>query len=458
MKAAVVSVSIVAGLSACGNKGGELGQWKPTSGYPWAATACVGTSPNVVCIAPSCVTRGANVYCVGGDSDVTYYDSMSSNGLAAWTSTTPYPLVIENATCVTDGDHIYCLGGEIDDGTGAFAPIAGVYVASLSSSGIGPWMESTPLPLTTVSPVCVANGENVFCFAAPAETSGPAGAPTAYFASVSSGGAVGAWAQTSPPPTAVGGCSVIGEHIYCYAAACPETGIYGDCYTPVYLAPLSTSGIGSWSTTARLPTAWPGASATADSFLYYVAAPSFVATASPSGIVDWATTQDFPNSLVPSTCFSDESRLYCISPGTTDSYFAQIGTADPHSLRIENPPPYSVASYLGPAWTQNGGCLSEVNGVTSGAPCFCYSLDCAYVFDCAATAKSSGGCTTTVESPLDTSYNYQMTIWYPCGDPTDAGANCCFQPSDGYSSPVPGWCISTGPNSFIIAGQGGPIE
>lgn len=212
--------------------------------------------------------------------------------------------------------------------------------------------------------------------------------------------------------------------------------------------------------TSRLPAAWPcvygtgGACgyypyATAGSHVYYVAAPSFVADISSAGIGDWATTTDFPDSLLTSTCFSNGTFVFCISPGNNDSYFAQIGVPSAQSIEVENPPPYSVASYLGV-----GGCTVCSNGVCTGAPCFGYSLDFAYVFSCASEAASSKGCTMTADSSL----GYQMTIWYPSAETPYPNTNCSYWPAVGYPSPLYGWCISTGPNSFIIAGEGVPIE
>jgi hypothetical protein len=171
----------------------------------------------------------------------------------------------------------------------------------------------------------------------------------------------------------------------------------------------------------------------------------------------WATTTDFPDSMLASTCFSNGAYVYCISPGNNNSYFAKIGVPSSDSIQVENPPPYSVASYLGPSWTESGSCGESCNGgPLSGGPCMCWTLDCAYVFDCASEAATSKGCTTTVVSTGNTAYNYQMTIWYPCKDTPSSDTNCCYQPNNGcWNSPEYGWCISTGSNSFIISGGGG---
>ncbi len=115
----------------------------------------------------------------------------------------------------------------------------------------------------------------------------------------------------------------------------------------------------------------------------------------------------------------------------------------------QNPPPFVRSQYLVPAWSNGGG--ASVNGV--GAPTFGNDVDEAVVFGCASEAATSAGCTTTVVSPSNTAYNYDMTVWYPCTSPTPAGTNCCFLPAVGYPTPFDDWCTSVGSNSFIIAAE-----
>jgi len=95
----------------------------------------------------------------------------------------------------------------------------------------------------------------------------------------------------------------------------------------------------------------------------------------------------------------------------------------------------------------------SANGVFAGAPCFDKNIDHAIVFNCASAATSPAGCTTTVVSPLDATYDYDLTIWYPCNQTAPTDTNCCYLPAVGYSTPFDAWCISTGSNSFIIAEQ-----
>jgi len=90
-----------------------------------------------------------------------------------------------------------------------------------------------------------------------------------------------------------------------------------------------------------------------------------------------------------------------------------------------------------------------VDGVMAGVPIFRNNIDQAISFDCAADAATPSGCQTTVTSE-DASYDYDMTIWFPCADGNSPTTNCCFQPKLGYSTPFHAWCASTDSGSFII--------
>ena len=274
----------------------------------------------------------------------------------------------------------------------------------------------------------------------------------AYYAPISSSG-VGAWVPTAGPPTGTAGCSSIGGYAYCFGGGnCAPNGPQSDCYSPSYFAPLTANGIGTWKATTELPTAVFAEYATAGSYIYYLSIPVFFASVSADGIGPWATTTNYPGSAYPTACFSSGAYLYCASPEANGSFFAEIGAPNPQALQLENPPPFPRSDYLVPAWNNGGGCGVSVNGVFAGAPCFGDNIDEAVVFNCASQASTPAGCTTTVVSS-DPSYNYDLTVWYPCPNQTPADTNCCFLPALGYPDPFYDWCISIGSDSFIIADQ-----
>lgn len=426
---------------------GELGPWELTADYPLASNSCAGQAPYLYCAEQTCVSSSGYVYCVGGASTSTYYGKLSSTGPGPWTAGADYPAPVTRTSCVVSSDYVYCVGGQVPgaDG-GATSPTAAVYYAPLLSPGIGTWTASTPYPHATSSAQCMVDSGYIYCVSSDAPGTSSV---DAYFAPLSSSG-VGAWAATAGPPARTRGCSSSGGFAYCFGgASCAPP---GDCYSPSYFAPLTASGIGAWTTTTALPTAVSATYASAGSYIYYLSIPVFFASVSADGVGAWKTTTNYPNSVYPTSCFSSGGYLYCASPEASSSYVAQIGVSNPNALHLENPPPFPRSEYLVPAWNHGGGCGVSVNGVSVGAPCFGNNIDDAVVFNCASEAATPAGCTTTVVSS-DTSYNYDLTLWYPCPNPTPTDTNCCFLPSVGYSTPLNDWCISIGSNSFIIADQ-----
>jgi hypothetical protein len=342
------------------------------------------------------------------------------------------------------------VGGSVSAADGGPPSLtADVFYAPLSSAGIGTWAASTHFPHVTFAPNCVTDSGTIYCISA---SSVGAPIPDAYYASISSSG-VGTWAPTTAPPALTEGCSAIGGYVYCFGGgSCPPTAPDSDCYSHSYFAPLTASGIGAWQSTTELPTSVSAEYAAAGNSIYYLSIPVFFASVSAGGIGPWQTTTNYPQSLYPSNCFSSGANLYCGSPVAGGSYFAPIGVPNPKALQLRNPPPFPRSEYLAPAWENGGGGSVSAGGVTAGVPMFDKNIDDAVVFDCAAQASTSAGCTTTVVSS-NTAYNYDMTIWYPCTSPSPAGANCCFLPKVGYSTPFNKWCVSVGSNSFIIAGE-----
>jgi hypothetical protein len=428
---------------------GALGPWALTADYPLAANNCAGAAPNLYCAQQTCVASSGTVYCIGGESTSTYYSQLSSAGLGSWMPTADYPVPVEEESCSVSSDYIFCVGGNIGGAdAGAISPTADVYYAPLSPSGIGAWTASTPYPYAT-APQCMINSGYIYCISA---NSTGVGSPDAYYAPISSSG-VGAWTPTAGPPTWTEGCSSIGGYGYCFGGgSCPPDGPSSDCYSPSYFAPLTPNGIGTWNTTTELPTAVSATYVTAGSYIYYLSIPVFFAAVSADGIGPWETTTNYPDSSYPSDCVSNGGYLYCASPLAGSSYFAQIGAPNPQSLQLEDPPPFPRSEYLIPAWTNGEGCSVSVNGVVAGAPCFGKDIDQAVVFDCASQASTAAGCATTVMSS-NTTYNYDLTIWYPCRNQTPTGTNCCFLPALGYDTALYGWCGAVGSNSFIIGSQ-----
>ncbi len=111
------------------------------------------------------------LYCVGGYVggskyvSSSYYAPISSSGIGAWQSTTSYPILstgysgIAGQSCVISQGYIYCIDGEDNQSN----PVADVFIAPISSSGIGSWQSTTAYPISVVSLSCAVWSGRVYC-------------------------------------------------------------------------------------------------------------------------------------------------------------------------------------------------------------------------------------------------------------------------------------------------------
>lgn len=423
---------------------GQLGPWKTTTSYPINAQGF------------SCAVNRGYAYCVGGyngsETKESFFAPLSEFGVGAWARTTDYPMEVQDERCVASSDYIYCIGGYVNSPNSH--NIAVSYFASLSSSGIGQWASTTAFPYPAPDLRCTTDLGYVYCVSAHYNGTAFTEGGDSYFAQLSANG-IGKWTPSSQMPTMTAGCSGAGDYIYCFGGGpCYPP---GDCSSPSYYASLSSNGVGAFRRTSDLPTAVWANYLAAGSYVYYMSIPIYYAAVSQDGIGSWATTTNYPNSTYPGECFASYSDIYCIGgttfagQSTNDVSYAVIGAPNPSALQLRNPPPFPNAEYLAPAWSGSGGCSVSVNGVFAGAPCFDHNIDDAFVFNCATAAATPSGCTASVVSPSNTAYNYELTIWYPSYNSSLTDVNCKFLPGLGYSSPLYGWCISTGSSSFIIS-------
>jgi hypothetical protein len=254
-----------------------VGSWTEMTDY----AAASGTSGNggIHILGVSCVVYQNDVYCVGGQTLATfgsnppgtdlsnvYYAAISSNGaLSGWTETTDYGassgssgsggVGIEWTSCVQYNGYIYCVAGTTNGGK----IVSDVFYAQLSSSGVGPWTETTDYGAasgTTGSGgvqafqvSCVADSGYIYCAGGADPTS------KVFYAGLSSSG-VGPWTETTDYGAASGTSGSGGVAIS--STACVDSGGYMYCmggevqFTPssyVFYAPLSSSGVGAWTQT-----------------------------------------------------------------------------------------------------------------------------------------------------------------------------------------------------------------
>jgi hypothetical protein len=226
----------------------------------------------------SCVTALGNVYCVGGFDDASADDTNSSfyaqlvsgGGVGTWFYATPYPVAIDSLSCVAGSSMIYCVGGnnETDATNGTVAPSDSAWYAQLSPTGIGAWTRTTSYPSSAFLPSCTGAGGFIYCVGGADPNGNPLG--DAFYASLAPSG-IGQWVPTTgyPLPATGQSCNTAAGYIYCVGGA--TTGGQSIAYTnAVYYAPISSSGIGTWTEAQDYPDSIGTSCAISSGYIYCV--------------------------------------------------------------------------------------------------------------------------------------------------------------------------------------------
>jgi len=246
-----------------------VGPW--TEQIDYGASSGTSGSGGILILGVSCVTYQNYVYCIGGqnlkdinspDQSAVFYAQMSSSGtLGPWVETIDYGATsgsqgtggqnIEWPSCVQSSGYVYCVGGATNSGT-----TSKVYYAQLTSSGVGPWTETTDYGAATGTTgsggiqqfqlSCVANSGYIYCVGGGSQT---------FYAPITSTG-VGAWTESTDYGASSGTTGSGGIRIF--SQACTEDSGYIYCIggtvgqnitSKVFYAPLSSTGIGPWTET-----------------------------------------------------------------------------------------------------------------------------------------------------------------------------------------------------------------
>jgi hypothetical protein len=302
-------------------------RWSGGPAYPLV----VGGNTGVV--GQFCVNGTATIYCIGGIGyngtfvDNVYSAPASSTGLGNWTADTPYPLSIGGESCITYSSDVYCVGGNTDD---AGDSTAASYFATLSGSEVGSWSATTPYPIAVDSESCVSSSGYIYCVGGQNATDGTneslGSSNSAWYAPVSASG-IGTWKQTSAFPSGVDftSCAATTTDIFCVGGFDASYNGLND----TYFAPLTVNGIGQWSSTTPYPIAVQGQSCVIDSgdmiCVGGIASAStspiaavYVASVSSSGLGPWHHTASYP--ITEDTiCTFAEGNIYCVG-GETNSF------------------------------------------------------------------------------------------------------------------------------------------
>jgi hypothetical protein len=231
-----------------------IGAWSSTTNYPIPVEAL------------SCLSYSNTIYCIGGDSytpaadyNSVYYAKVLSNGnLGAWQSTTPYPLKEDSAGCLLDSNTIYCVAGMYAQTNPPIFYNSVYYAPILISGGLGAWQSATPYPLSEEDASCNLYSNTIYCIGG-LPGKGPMNSwmltSNTYYVPIKSDGSLGSWTQTTSYPTIIG----IFDCLIGYGVISCPGGIFNGYSASLpsmrasYSAPLSSNGIGAWSSTTPYP-------------------------------------------------------------------------------------------------------------------------------------------------------------------------------------------------------------
>ncbi|MGA2875811.1 MAG: hypothetical protein ABSE82_09790 [Nitrososphaerales archaeon] len=294
--------------------------WLAVAGYPIELGGTYGVA------AQPCVANAGYIYCIGGSdysgnpySNV-YFSATSSSNLTGWTVGSTYPTNIMAQACAVYAGYIYCVGGTYD---AAGDDIATSYYTSISQTGtLGAWNSTTDYPIPIDSQYCAAASGYIYCVGGNNETDGTNGAavPTSsvWYAPISASG-IGTWSISNAYPANIyfPSCVASSSDIYCVG------GVNGNDngVNSAYYAALTSSGVGVWTQTTNYPTSVVGqACSIASGYIYCVggetgsntyASGVFSATVSSTGIGKWKQASGYPIS-VETTCVASSTDLYCV--------------------------------------------------------------------------------------------------------------------------------------------------
>lgn len=343
-----------------------LGTWNPTTNYPFGV------------LGESCVAYGGYIYCVGGDSNTTYaqsnstyYATLSSSGAGTWNAGTNYPTNIYLPSCAASGGYIYCVGGLTAPGVVTNA----VYYAPISSSGIGSWNAANTLPVGLEDPSCAIYGGYIYCVGGITRATSPYENTNAtYYATISSSG-VGSWSTTADYPTAVelSSCVTSGGYIYCVGGQYdPNQSGYDTNAT--YFATVSSTGLSSWARSSNysFDVSSESCVASSQSYIYCVGGypeslageTAFYAPISSSGVGTWVSTSAYPTYVSVESCVFSGGYVSCVGGYTAAVYYALIGSTSSSSTTTSSITSSTSSSSSSSTFTQT---TSQSSTIASSA-------------------------------------------------------------------------------------------
>lgn len=249
--------------------------------------------------------------------------------IGTWTATTSYPA--EYANCVAHGGYAYCVGGVATNSSGDL--FSATYYAQLTPSGVAAWTKTTNYPLKIWDTTCVVSGSDIYCLGGDAGNTASTSSKTAavYYAPLSSSG-IGSWTQTTNYPVASNDNKCVSESSYIY---CIYGVQFGSGSTTTYYGAISGSTI-SWHTSTSYPVLTQDAAcADASGYIYCVGnavghyRDVYSAPISSSGFGTWqndTATNPLPVQGSGMSCVVNSGYLYCVGAGNVETgvYYAAV--------------------------------------------------------------------------------------------------------------------------------------
>jgi hypothetical protein len=448
---AVLFISLVISLSSIRPVSAEtLGSWNSTN--PWKNAYLQGITGE------SCATYSGYIYCVGGflvggPRDEVYYAPISSSGVGTWVQTTSYPTGFWEGSCAISSGYIYCVGGDVDS-NGDFT--SAVYYASVSSSGVGTWTSTTAYPVIIAAESCAISSGYIYCIAGTSDESYPQlpGNVVAY-APISSSG-VGTW-QTSDYPNVVYGdsCAISSGYIYCVGGDSIPTHEVIPFPSPiVYYASVSSSGVGTWTSTTNYPTDILYASCnTYDGFIYCVGGQTdnggdfadsvYYAPVSSTGVGTWSSTSNYPQDIYAESCAISSGYIYCVGGQTTGSFIAASVNYASISASSTTTSSSSTSSTTSSTTTSSSSTSSTTSSTTTSSSSAGGLATCTPVTSLPAGTSAQDTCTGTPSAgdltAVSTNTGITVTI-----TGTSATGSVTITPSDESGAPSSGADLNLG--------------
>jgi Tfp pilus assembly protein FimT len=305
-------------------------------------SGAVPTSTEIGIYAKNNPTLVANI-AISGSGNINYN---TCNGLfSSWGGATSLPIALALSPATAYNGYVYALGGSYDNFGDATET---VYYARINPNGtIGSWGITTQLPDSgsdNATPAAAYNGYIYFL----EWGGGLPGTSSVYYASINTNGTLGAWNSTAAMQTTYFE-PAIAYNGYLYSiGGIIDQNSPADATATVNYAQINTNGtLGTWASTAPLPSKIAGQPAIAyNGYLYSIGGtiggtasnPNASANATstvnyaqinPNGTLGtWTSTAPLPTSTAFQFAFVYNNYLYSIggeSP-TSSAYYAQINT------------------------------------------------------------------------------------------------------------------------------------